>query len=167
MTRELLQLTRRVKRLHRSTRHQIFPSRNEFKKPKEELRAQTKATKNFYYQVTMKNLIVTNPGKLWRSVLPCSTEPNTMDIHGASTSDPVTIPNAFIFYFKYVFTIANLQTPTFSQANPAPSIGDVSLSEESILNFIPNLDTKKGKTQIIFPTTFYYAMLHAQAGTLG
>lgn len=154
MTRELLQLTRRVKRLHCSIRRQTSPSLNEFNKLKEELRAKTKAAKDFYYQVTMKNLMVTNPRKFWSSILPSSTEPNTMDIDGASTSDPVTIANAFNSYFKSVFTIDNFQTPTFSLANPAPSIGDVCLSEEGILNLILNLDTKKSPGPDNIPNNF-------------
>lgn len=107
----------------------------------------TIAAKNFFFTVTLPNMVKNNPRKFWSSISPHESNTNTFVLNETPPSDPQVIANAFNEYFTSVFTLDNHEIPSCSAYYASlVSIDDLSVSMEGVLILILKVDPKKSSS---------------------
>lgn len=142
ITRDILHLSRRVRRLRRSGRTHDPVSLDKFQKAKSELNSEMRTTKDFFFRVQLPGRLSTNPRKFWYSILPHDASP-FFRIDNDVISDPSAISKAFNNYFQSVFVSDNNSIPSLRGITRSEPISDIQTTSEGILNLILKLDVKK------------------------
>lgn len=153
MTRDLLHLSRKVRRLRRCKSSSNPESIIRFTEAKRKLREQQNIAKDFFFRVQLQSLLSDNPRKFWRSVLPRDASCNSFKVNDRIIDDPAEISNNFNSFFQTVFTVDNLVVPSFSTLNSTSPISDVVITEEGVLNLVL-MDPMVSPTCFSFATPF-------------
>lgn len=153
ITRETLQLKRKLKRLKKRSNKANSPNlKTTICNIREEIKEKSFRDKEKYFNEKLPSFIKTCPRKFWKEVTPgtCSTDVFLLD--GKLESDEKAVCTAFNNYFNSVYTKDNNHLPPFD-AN-LPPISDVTISEEGIFNLLLNLDVKKSVGPDEIPNAF-------------
>lgn len=154
MNRDILHLSRRVRRLRRRKNPDKSDSMNEFQKAKKQLAAMMASAKDFFFGTQLHSLLKSNPRKFWTSVLPSSCSSSSFLINSETITDDQKISHAFNTYFHSVFSVDNHVTPAFNSPSDIGPISDVAISHAGVLNLVLNLDAKKGDGPDGIPNSF-------------
>lgn len=154
ITREVLQLTRRLKR-NRKLKLSDSPSDVKwFESLKNRLVETMTAAKYTYFNVTLTNFMKSNPAKFWRSILPKNDISRSFIIEDECVTDPVDISNGFNAHFQSVFTEDNGCEPSFSFNLPCSSLENIPISTSGVLHLLLNIDCKKSAGPDGVPNSF-------------
>lgn len=141
--REIIQLTRRVKRLRKNRHSRCNDNVSSFNTLKSKLGTKMKEAKNYYFSNTLARFMKKNPSRFWRSISPPSSIPSSFIVNDQSCSNPEAIANAFNNYFKSVFSTDNGIKPSFSACSNLSALPDLEVSSSGVHNLILNLDVTK------------------------
>lgn len=153
-TREIIQLTRRIKRL-RKGRSLLSVARSPLLNSlKCTLKAKMQEAKNFYFNNTLSRFMVENPTKFWKSINPKSSVQSCFLINDQSCSDSNTIAESFNNYFKSVFSRDDGTIPDYACNFVQSTIPDITISCSGVHNLILKLDVTKSSGPDGIPNTF-------------
>lgn len=153
ITRETLQLQRKLKRLKKRVKRSCSADlKATIHEVSEKLKRCILKDKEKYYSTQLPDFIKTSPEKFWRSIAPVSRSTDMFIINGQHVSDNAEVSSAFNEHFKKVYTTDDGRLPPFTMS--LPSVPDVIITEEGVLNLLLKLDVKKSPGPDDIPNAF-------------
>lgn len=149
ITRDIIHLKRRVKRLSRAPKTpNVLPSL------RADLRKKIKESKYHFFNVKMHGFLVTNPKKFWTHITQKKDPVGKIKINDREVSDACSIARAFNAFFSSVFVRATQCCTNFNI--PGFDIPDITITEPGIFSALLNLDPKKSAGPDRIPNAFLY-----------
>lgn len=147
MTRSIIHLRRRIKRLkkHRAQQSTINHLR-------ENLALAVRRSKDYYFKTTLPNFIKNDPGKFWRHISDKKAPISEMTINGTTVTNQPAIAHHFNNYFHSVFSKPKpYDAPSTTSAHPS----EVNfISYDGVVSMLLNLKTKSSPGPDDIPNGF-------------
>lgn len=151
ITREIIHLKRRVKRLSHSI---SSVSRSTLASLRRDLRNKIKQSKFQFINVKLHNFLINDPRKFWIHLTQKKDPINKLTINDVDVTDCQQIAATFNDYFSSVFLRGDGRSTDFRSISfPVP---DLTISEQGIFSALLHLNTKKNHLdRTIFQTRFF------------
>lgn len=153
LNREIIQLTRRIKRLRRH-RNTLLNNQHLLNSLKTELREKMHAARKFYYESSLTTFMKNDPSKFWKTLNPAGPTSSLLIVNEQPSSDSLTISEAFNGYFKSVFSTDDGTSPAFGLDSTLPAFPELQISYAGVVNLLLNIDTNKSAGADNIPNTF-------------
>lgn len=150
VTRELIHLKRKIKRLRLNKRLNLTEN---LRSLVFEFKTKMRQAKYDFHNVTLHNFMKENPSKFWRHISPANKAIDNLVVDETVVSNGREIAEAFNGYFSTMFTLENGILPHYPPSHLS-GIPDFEVSDEGILNLLLRLDVKKATGPDGIPNIF-------------
>lgn len=155
MTREVVRVGRKLKKMRKQLRRNpSSPHVSRFSNMRLQLNETIKKAKSYYFNISLKNFLLSAPAKFWRHLSPRKQQAYKILIEGELVTDESLLASSFNKFFCSVYTNDDGKQPNFAISQDVPKISDLMITEEGVLSLLLKIDIKKSPGIDCIPNTF-------------